>query len=318
MGLPGTQVPVSREAVYSVLAYLRRHRIEKSPRALRFELVPGKPPILVLEPWEIRIVSHATIYNGPETEPIRIWGRRRLAVLARTLPLVDHFTVHLLGTGLPSFWLAHMGEMTMTLGLSGWTTNDWTRGSALDLLMPPIKAAPDAIAITAGLLKQRRRMTVDELLTTTRLPKNELAATLNHLAHSGQMIHDLAQNVYRWRQIMPQALGEAEIGPENAELAASRDILSRARVTLEKHETLPSGTHFYSGKADSTPVEILLDAEERIKRGKCLCGHFKTYGLRNGPCRHMLALRMYLSGGGQPSGSSATSWEERINRWFGK
>jgi len=124
MALPSVAVPVSREAVYSVLAYQKRHRVEKSPRALRFELLPGKPPVLVLEPWEVRIVSHGTIYNGPPTEPIRIWGRRRLAVLARTLPLVSGFTVHLLGTGLPSFWLAHFGEMTLTLGLSGWTTND--------------------------------------------------------------------------------------------------------------------------------------------------------------------------------------------------
>ena len=35
---------------------------------------------------------------------------------------------------LPSFWVADMGDMKLTLGLSGWTTNDWTRGSALDLL----------------------------------------------------------------------------------------------------------------------------------------------------------------------------------------
>lgn len=33
--------------------------------------------------------------------------------------------------------LAFMGDMQLTLGLSGWTTNDWTRGSALDLLAPP-------------------------------------------------------------------------------------------------------------------------------------------------------------------------------------
>jgi hypothetical protein len=315
MGLPGTSVPVSREAVYSLLAYLKRHRLEKSPRALRFELLPGQAPVLVLEPWEVRIVSHGTIYTGPPTEPIRIWGRRRLAVLARTLPLVERFTVHLLGTGLPSFWLAHMGEMTLTLGLSGWTTNDWTRGSALDLLLPPVKPAADAITITAGLLKQRRSMSAQDLLATTRLPQPELAATLNHLAHSGQMICDLAANVYRWRQIMPQALGEAEMGPENAELAASRTLLERSRVTLEKREVLPTGAKFFSGKAESTPVEILLDGEDRIKRGKCLCGHFKTFGLRNGPCRHMLALRTFVSGGGNVS--SGGTWEERVKRMFG-
>jgi hypothetical protein len=317
MALPSVAVPVSREAVYSVLAYLRRHRIEKSPRALRFELLPGKPPVLVLEPWEVRIVSHGTIYNGPPTEPIRIWGRRRLAVLARTLPLVSGFTVHLLGTGLPSFWLAHFGEMTLTLGLSGWTTNDWTAGSALDLLMPPIKPGQDSIAITAGILQQRRAMTLADLLAVTKLPKPELAASLNHLAHAGQLIHELSTGLYRWRQIMPRALGEAEIGPENAELAASRVLLAQGRVKVTKREVLAT-SRFFGGNAESMPVEIILDGEERIKRGKCLCGHFKAFGLRKGPCRHMLALRSLATDSTTPADSPAgANWEERLRRMFG-
>jgi len=128
------------------------------------------------------------------------------------------------------------------------------------------------------------------------------------------MISDLGAGVYRFRQIMPQILGEAEIGPENAELAASRTLIDRNRVVLERREILPSGTKFFSGKAESTPVEILMDGEDRIKRGKCLCGHFKTFGLRNGPCRHMLALRMFVSGGGAISGGT---WDERIRKLFG-
>jgi hypothetical protein len=83
MGMPALTVSISREAVYSILAFLKRHKAKSSPRAIRFELLPGKPPEIVLEPWEQRIVSHGTIYDGPPTEPIRVWGARRLHVLAR-------------------------------------------------------------------------------------------------------------------------------------------------------------------------------------------------------------------------------------------
>ena len=38
-----------------------------------------------------------------------------------------------------AFWVARMGEMNLTLGLSGWTTNDWSSGSALQLLAPPVQ-----------------------------------------------------------------------------------------------------------------------------------------------------------------------------------
>ena len=316
MGMPGVAVPLSRETVYSILAYLKRHRRETSPRALRFELVPGKAPVVVLEPWEVRIVSHGTIYHGPPAEPIRIWGRRRLAMLARVLPLTEGFTVHLLGTGLPSFWLAKMGEMSLTVGLSGWTTNDWTRGSAMDLLMPPRKPTADAVAITAGLLQQRRAMSLEELTGVTRLAKPELASVLNHLAYSGQMIHDIGAGRYRWRSIMPMPLGEAQIGPENAELLASRVILAKRKALVEKQEALPSGNKFLSGTVESTPTEIILDAEDRIKRGKCLCGHYRTFGIRNGPCRHMLALRTFAAEPAEADADAEKSWIDRVNRFF--
>src|SRR5262249_23280794 len=98
MTMPGFVVPVSREAAYSILAWLKRNKARTSPRAMRFELVPGQPPQIVIEPWERRIISRATIYDGPPTEPIRIWGIKRLIVLARVLPLAERFDVRLLGT----------------------------------------------------------------------------------------------------------------------------------------------------------------------------------------------------------------------------
>jgi hypothetical protein len=159
-------------------------------------------------------------------------------------------------------------------------------------------------------------MSLADLLTATGLPKPELAATLNHLAYSGQIIHDLSVNAYRWRQIMPQALGEAEIGPENAELAASRTIIDRNKVILTKQEPLSNNTRLLTGKAESTSVEIILDAEDRIKRGKCLCSHYKTFGLRNGPCRHMLALRFLVTTPQTSVTPASFTWEDRLRRMF--
>src|SRR5262249_60917582 len=71
MSLPMRRVPVSREGLYNVLAWLKRHRAAKSPRAVRFELTPGQPVALVLEPWDQRIVLHNTPYPGPRAETIR-------------------------------------------------------------------------------------------------------------------------------------------------------------------------------------------------------------------------------------------------------
>ena len=291
MALPMRKVTLTREAVYSLLVWLRRHKAATSPRALRFEPAAGRPLTLVLEPWEQPIPVRGGEDGEAWTEPVRIWGRQRLLALARVLPLVESVDVYLLGTGFPSFWVAHMGEMRLTLGLSGWTANDWTRGSSLDQLAPPAPAGANEIEAASAFLQRRRAATFSEVAAAVPGSAAAVQTVLNHLAHAGQVIHDLGAGVFRWRQIMPRALGEAELGPENEEVAASRELVRRGRVEVESRVAAPGGGTIFVGKAESKPVELLMDNDGRIKRGRCLCGHFRKAGLRMGPCRHLLALR---------------------------
>ena len=312
MALPMRKVTLTREAVYSLLAWLKRHKAATSPRALRFERTAGRPLTLVLEPWEQPI----PVFGGesdcaPWTDSIRIWGRQRLLALARVLPLVESVDVYLLGTGFPSFWVANMGEMRLTLGLSGWTANDWTRGSSLDQLAPPAAAGAREIEIASAFMQRRRVATFAEIAGAVPGTAATVQAALNHLAHTGQVIHDLGAGVFRWRQIMPRALGEAELGPENEEVAASRELVRSGRVVVESSVAAPGGGTIFVGKAESTPVELLMDNEGRIKRGRCLCGHFRKAGLRMGPCRHLLALRRQALNPA-PGRTDANDWFERL------
>jgi len=311
MTMPGQRVTLPRDVVYSILAFLKRHKPHRSPRAIRFELIPDKPPQILLEPWEERIISHGPAYQGPPVEPVRVWGGRRLLVLARVLPLAERFDVHLLGTGLPHFWIAHMGEMRLTLGLSGWTTNDWTRGSAIDLLAPPTAPSPDLVDNVAAILRERRAATLAQVRDAVGAEANIVAAALRQLAHSGQAIHDLPASRYRWRQIMPRALGEDEMGPEHPELAGARTIIVRGRADLQSRKEVPQGGYVLAGTADNDPVEILVDAEGRIRRGKCVCGYYRRFALRNGPCRHMLALRWRASAKALEA-MRASGWYEQM------
>src|SRR5439155_22353979 len=90
----------------------------------------------------------------------------------------------------------------------------------------------------------------------------------------------------------------AEIGAEHPELAGARQIMEKNQITLESRQDAPIGTgYILTGKAEGKPVEILVDGDQRIRRGKCVCGYFRQYGLKNGPCRHMLALRWRASVG---------------------
>ncbi|GIW78938.1 MAG: hypothetical protein KatS3mg105_0745 [Gemmatales bacterium] len=291
MSLPMRRVPLNREGLYALLAFLKRHRARKSPRALRFEIDPGQSVQVVLEPWEKRLVLYGTKYEGERSESIRIWGRNRLLVLARLLPILEGAEVYLLGTGLPSFWIMHLGGMRLTLGLSGWTANDWTGGAALDQIAVPAEPSEDVLADIAETFKSSPALTFAQIQQRTGAAPLFVAAGLNKLALLGQLIHDLPAGLYRWRQVLPVALSEKQIGPENPETAEGRNLLIRGEVEVEQDETTPKGLRMLAGGVEHFEVHLFLDADGRILHGKCGCRHHYRFGLRRGPCRHLQALR---------------------------
>jgi hypothetical protein len=282
MTLPAKKVTLDRESVYSILAHLRRHKAARSPRALKFELSPGQPPVVELEPWGHRVVSKNTRWEG-NAQVVKVWGRQRLLVLARCLPLAEAIDVYLLGDGLPSFWVVRMGEMRLTLGLSGWTVNDWTRASALDLMAPQAEIPAETVRVMAEALQARQSMKESEFGGRP----DVVRAALYRMARLGQSIQDLSAGVVRWRRVMPAEIAIEKVVPENEEAVASRSL----RASVERDERLPNGLRVVVGQVGSSPVEALFDQDGIFKRAKCNCSHFYKGGLRRGPCRHLLALR---------------------------
>ncbi len=315
MGLPMRRVPLSVSSVYSLFAFLKRHRAKHGPRALRFELADGKAPRMVLEPWEQPIESPGTTYQGPHVEPVRIWGRRRLLALARLLPLAGGVDVYLLGTGLPSFWVVRLGSMRLTLGLSGWTTNDGTRGSAAQMLMPPTAPADRVVTEIAAALGQCRVASLADLMRKTYTSALDTAAALNQLALRGQVMFDLHADGYRWRQALPQPLTNCELGPPHPELEAARQILRQRQLQIVSQDAAPRGGLVIVGKAEGRACEARVSGDGIVKKAKCGCGWHRRFGIRNGPCRHIQALRDFVWINDQVA---TGNWYRDRLRWAGK
>jgi hypothetical protein len=331
LGMPSRRVTLPVETVYAVLAHLARHREKTGPRSVRFQLTPGRPPTLVLDPWGVAIPSHGPVYTGERAEEIKVWGRRRLTALARVLPLVRHVEVALLGSGLPSIWIADLDEMRFVLALSGWTTNDWTSGSNLELLTGGFRTAPEVLSAVRDHLETHHRATPSELAAAVSAPRDVLLGSLNLLAKQGQVMYDYAAGCYRYRPILPVALSDALIGPESPELTEARRIWREDLVTIEPEGDGPEearragpasesldgsdknhGTRTYTGRAERVACEAVLDADGAFARAKCSCSHFFKNGLRAGPCRHLLALRMRAQGTATPRAANP-DW---LQRWF--
>jgi SWIM zinc finger len=298
MALPARHVELSVDVVYSLLAYLKRNREKTGPRALSFVLVPGKQPQIVIEPWGVTLTSRGKPYDGPGVETIKVWGRRRLMAFARTLPICDRFDVSLLGTGLPSVWVARMGEMRMTIALSGWTTNDWAGGSSLDQYFAGFEAREATVDRLANHLEVVRSATLAQLVAIAGETDKVVLGSLHALAKRGQLAYDFATGIYRWRPILPVALSEAMLGPEPEEVVEGKRLATS--VTVERRDRV-GAKQLVVAKVKNTACEALFDHDGVISRAKCTCSFFHRMRLRAGPCRHLLALRMAVLADARPA-----------------
>jgi hypothetical protein len=297
MAIPARHVELSTDVVYSLLATLRAKREKTGPRSLRFVLVPGKPVQIVIEPWGTTLTSRGRVYDGAEPAEIKVWGRRRLLAFARTLPFAERFDVQLLGSGLPSVWIARLGPMRLTLALSGWTANDWSRGGSLDQYFAGFVATPGVIAAVAAHLVAARSATLAQLVAVAREDDKFVLGSLHELARRGQLAYDFATGVYRWRPILDVALSESMLGPEPEEVVAGRALAQAVTVV---RETEVGARRLVVGKVATpgggvTECEALVDADGVFASARCSCSYFYRFKLRAGPCRHLLALRLHAT-----------------------
>lgn len=297
MALPARNVELSVDAVYSLLAFLKRNREKGSPRSLRFVLEPGRPARVIVEPWGVEIVSRGKPYDGGEREEVRVWGRRRLESFARALPLTHRFEVRLLGSGLPSVWVAHMGEMRFVLALSGWSANDWTSGSNLDQHFARFVADETVASTLEAYLLTARSAPLAELAKQVTAPEKTVLGSLHLLAKRGQIVYDFAADLYRYRPVMPVALSEDMLGPEPPEAANGKRLARERKVVLDR--VTPAGRPgdtLYTATVDGARCEGIMNRDGVFSGAKCGCSHFFRFKLRAGPCRHLIALRTVALG----------------------
>lgn len=293
--LTSTTVDLPVETLYAVLAHLKRHREKAGPRAIRFELVPGRAPTLVLEPWDVRIESHGRVWDGAEPRTIKVWGRRRLQVLARLLPIAARVEVRLLGSGLPSLWTVRMGELRFVLGLSGWTTNDWASGAQLDVLVGDTLVDVDVLARVEESLRRDRTLTRAQIANDVGAPESATRAALHRLCKQGQAIFDYSTNAYRYRQILDAPLGESLLGPEPTEVRQGREHFVDRDVKILRREPISATRTLYVARVNATECEAVFDADGQFGKARCPCPHHQHAGLRKGPCRHLIALRLEVA-----------------------
>ena len=256
--LPAERFELAPIDLYNILFTLRLRKAKQAPRALRYELVPGQPPRIVLEPWDLVLASNGGPYTGTRPMVVRTWGRNRLLVLSRLLPHARRVQVHLLGAGLPAFYVVDLGDVTFTLALSGWTDAGWAGVSTFDQLAAGDR---DLAELRAGV----------DLTRGTTFARPLLAAPP-------------PAETLRFR--------------DAREAAAHRLLADAGTVTLAKVHDLGAEGERIEGQVDDGRAHrrffaaFTIDREGRTAGASCTCPAFRRAGIKEGPCEHMIALRV--------------------------
>ncbi len=296
MTLPAHRFDLQPMDVHNFCTLLRRRKERAGPRSIRFILRPGEPVRAVFEPWNQELVCRRSIYQGAEAAEVRMWGRRRLLLLERLIPVAHSFTVHLAGSGLPSYWIANLPDMQLTLGLSGWTANDWSRAGQFDLLAPRGAVDDDSKARVFDALGRRWFASSAQLAEDTGLQRAVVESALTLYTQAGRVIYDLAHGVYRLRELTREPLPLDTLRFASPQEAKAADLLAMRRVTPQASEAIEGGGLRLRGQVQGErrqhAVSLRLDADLRMVDGSCECDHYVRNRLYRGPCEHMLALRM--------------------------
>lgn len=298
--LPMDSFRLTAMDLYNILRHLRMNGDRKGKRrGLRFELVPGELPRVVLEPWETVIETGAEIYQGRQAKVIRVWGRRRLMLLRRMLPFVESIDVHLLGSGLPSFWVLSAGNMTFTLGLTGFTASNWSQAVNFDLLMPRQTQEPKQLKKVVKHLAKEWSGDRDSLSKATKLDGPELTESLQTGCQQGQLMFDLASQNYRLRPLTNTPLDLDRLEFRSGRERLAHDLVHRKDAVSITKENRIHGTGLeLTGKAvvaedkrEYRP-QLLLSDDGFVSRAECTCNSFRQQGLKHGPCTCLIALRL--------------------------
>lgn len=300
--LPMTSFSLDPIDLYNVLIYLRSNKSKTGPRGLRYELIPGEAPRMILEPTEQLFFGKGEAYEGLRPKIIRTWGRRRLFLLQRLLPFVKSIQVHTLGSGLPTFYVLDMGGMTLTLGLSGWTNQNWGASAQFDAMLPQSDLKKKTLDQLTKALSASSSMELEHIQEDLNLDRGTALAALQTLCQRGLVTYDLHRGVYRFRSI-----SEAPLDHERLRFRNEREAKANELIELNENEKEPliqitklnhvlgSGTEIHGEIEDRAAFRtyqssFFIDLDGRITRTKCTSPWYQRTQGKEGPSEYVLAL----------------------------
>lgn len=292
MSLSSLKVVIDSWRLADVVAYLDSRREKEGPRSLLFELTPGAPVTVVVEPWNKRFVLTQEAWAGKENHSIKVWGRRRLRVLRSLLTATDSVTLRLLGSGMPSFWSVNLSGIDLTVGLSGWSSQDWASHARFSAFVPREDSDITDLHQARFLLKESYSLDVTTLATKLNVKPAHARSLLQRLCGQGVAMFDAEKNTYLARELFPdgQLVPESQSNTEEARGLELSRLATFSQYMDEVSADVRTVSSQVAHEGTTNTSTIQFDTDGRAIHGECSCRFFRYNKLKKGPCRHMVAL----------------------------
>lgn len=294
-GLGGIDLFLSPIDMYDICSFLKRYKEKQSPRYMKWILTPKKPIQILFEPFG-KILTLKAVYQGERKREEKIWGRRRWLVLEKLIPNAKSFQIRFLGFGLPQFIIADLGSMKMTIGFSSWSSNDWVKGTAFQVMAGFV--GEGNYKDVFSFLKQERSQSFNKIYEKFAETKPDIVKSgVGMLFRRGEGYFDLIHNAVRFRMLCNTKIPDELYETTEIELAVQEHLKQGVEGLLlhvnEKREYVFKKEFqlFQIRKQDKTNTELFIDEDGQITKVACNCRAFLK-GPKNisAPCSHILAL----------------------------
>jgi hypothetical protein len=145
----------------------------------------------------------------------------------------------------------------------------------------------------AALLKSSVRLNPGQLAGSADVGEADARGALQKLCMMGKAMFDPDTASFRWRELYPE-FDMTKLTAPALEERNGIELQASGAVSIES-ESIEDGRRIrVASVSDSTDRTTTLetDPDGRVTYAECTCGHFRANKLREGPCRHIVALSL--------------------------
>jgi hypothetical protein len=211
------------------------------------------------------------------------------------LPHARRLDVAIAGPGLPAVYVVDLGDATLALALSGWTDASWAGISTFDLLAADDDVASIDKLVAACATPQTDKQLASQLGKSTAEVRRTALAALSQL----RVGHDLATGELFARPLTAEPVPPALLKFSSPREAQAHRLLGEpGAVTLTKVADQGVEGREIEGQVVDAKAHrtfhpgFTIDREGRTGSATCTCSTFRRSGVKEGPCEHMIALRV--------------------------